>query len=136
MKMPADWIVQDLIDLINLKQEESLQLDFKRAESLDSTERKKTEISKDVSAFANSAGGTIVYGIGESVREPHVAEVFSPIDPTKCPKEWLEQVINSRVQPRIHGVLINPVELDSPHLGQYAYVVCIPQSETAHQASD
>jgi hypothetical protein len=136
MKMPADWIVQDLMDLINLKQEESLQLDFKRAESLDSTERTKTEISKDVSAFANSAGGAIVYGIGKSVREPHVAEVFSPIDPTKCPKEWLEQVINSRVQPRIHGVRINPVELDSPHLGQYAYVVCIPQSETAHQASD
>jgi predicted HTH transcriptional regulator len=73
--------VQDLVDLINLKQEESLQLDFKRAESLDSTERRKAEISKDVSAFANSAGGTIVYGIGESAGEPHVAEIFSPIDP-------------------------------------------------------
>src|SRR6266480_2389135 len=136
MKSPADWAEQDLIDLIHLKQEESLQLDFKRAESLDSTDKKKTEISKDVSAFANSAGGTIVYGIGESAHEPRYAETFSPIDPAKYSKEWLEQIINARIQPRVHGVLINPVELGRSHLGQYAYVVCIPQSETAHQASD
>ncbi len=135
MKSPAEWTEQDLVDLIHLKQEENLQLDFKRAESLDSTDKKKTEISKDVSAFANSAGGTIVYGIGESAHEPRYAESFSPIDPAKHSKEWLEQVINSRIQPRIHGVLINPAALCSSHPGQFAYVVCIPQSETAHQAS-
>jgi hypothetical protein len=136
MKLPEDWGEQDLVELISLKQEENLQLDFKRAESLDSTDKKKTEISKDVSAFANSAGGTIVYGISESAQEPRYAETLSPINPAKYPKEWLEQIINSRIQPRIQEVLINPVDLGSSCPGQYAYVVCIPQSTTAHQASD
>ncbi len=136
MKSPVEWTEEDLFELINLKQEETLQLDFKRAESLDSNEKKKTEISKDVSAFANSAGGTIVYGIAESAMKPHFAEMLSPIDPTKYPKEWLEQVINSRIQPRIPGILINSVNLNSTLPGGSAYVACIPQSVTAHQASD
>jgi predicted HTH transcriptional regulator len=133
MKPSSEWSEKDLLELISSKYEESLQLDFKRAESLDSSEKKKIEISKDVSAFANSAGGTIVYGIAESNQEPRCAESLSPIDPSKYNKEWVEQIVNSRIQPRIQGVLINPVPLAG---GKVAYVVCIPQSTTAHQASD
>src|ERR1700758_3350430 len=101
MKSPSEWKEQDLQELINLKVEESLRLEFKRADSLDDANTKKTEISKDVSAFANSAGGTIVYGIAESKQKPSCAESLSPIDPSKYSKEWLEQIINSRIQPRI-----------------------------------
>jgi hypothetical protein len=133
MKPPSEWSEADLLELIHLKTEENIQLDFKRADSLGSSDGKKNEISKDVSAFANSAGGTIVYGIAESQNEPHCAESLSPINPSTYSKEWLEQVINSRIQRRIQGVLINAVTLAG---GQVAYVVCIPQSVTAHQASD
>lgn len=137
MNPPEEWTEDDLSELIALKQEESVQLEFKRAESLDAADqRKKTEISKDVSAFANSAGGTIVYGIAESSQQPSCAESFSPIDPVKSSKDWLEQVIQSRIQPRVHGIVIRPIELRKNNPGQYVYVVSIPQSETAHQASD
>jgi len=136
VKSPSDWNEEDLKELIRLQQEENVILDFKRAESLDGAEKKKTEISKDVSAFANSAGGTIVYGIAESKTQPHFAEELSPVDPKKWPKEWLEQIVNSRIQPRISGILINPISLTGAYAGLCAYVVCIPQSETAHQASD
>lgn len=136
MKTPAEWSEADLIELIRIKQEEGLQLDFKRAESLDSADKKKMEISKDVSAFANSAGGAIIYGMAESGSQPHYAEKLSPIEPSAYSKEWLEQVINSRIQPRIQGLVINSATLNSSHPGKCAYIVCIPQSTTAHQASD
>ena len=51
-------------------------------------------------------------------------------------KEWLDQVINSRISPKIDGIRINPIPLKTTNLGQCAYVVWIPQSNTAHQASD
>lgn len=49
-------------------------------------------------------------------------------------KEWLEQVINSRIQRRIDGIRINQIELAT---GKVIYAVCIPQSSRApHQAAD
>ena len=44
---------EDIRQLIYLKVEESIQLDFKQAESLGKNDKKKLEIAKDVSAFAN-----------------------------------------------------------------------------------
>ncbi len=137
MKSPDLWNEDDLLQLIANRQEESIQLDFKRADALQQTDgKKKDEISKDVSAFANSTGGTIVYGIAESGGEPRVASGLSPIDPKEISKEWLDQVINSRIQPRVAGIIINPVELGTKDPGKFVYVVIIPQSTTAHQASD
>lgn len=136
MKDVELWEESDIVQLISNKIEESLTLDFKRADSLQQSDGKKSEISKDVSAFANSVGGTIIYGLEESPDPPHVASAISPIDPSKVSKEWLEQVIGSRIQPRILGVKIKPIELSSSSPGQFAYVVAIPESHTAHQASD
>ena len=136
MKHPESWEESDLLQLINSKVEESIALDYKSADALKVTEGKKSEISKDVSAFANSVGGAVVYGIEESPRSPHVAISLSPIDPKEVSKEWLEQVVNSRIQPRIAGLVINPIELKTKHPGEFAYVVVIPESSTAHQASD
>jgi hypothetical protein len=99
-------------------------------------EKSKTEISKDVSAMANSAGGIIIYGIAEDKDEPHPAVALSPIDPKTFSKGWLEQVINSRIIPRIQGLFIRPIQLSNIHPGQVAYIVSVPQSSTAHQAYD
>ena len=43
--------------------EESLNLDYKDARSIAKSDSKKREITKDVSAMANSDGGIIIYGI-------------------------------------------------------------------------
>ena len=45
--------------------EENLHLDYKGAGSLATIDGKKKEISKDISAFANSDGGFVIYGIRE-----------------------------------------------------------------------
>ena len=131
-----NWTEQNLLDLINNQQEEHIQLDFKRAAALARTERDKNEISKDVSAFANTIGGTILYGIQEAQDPPHPAAAIDPVDPNVFTKEWLEQVINSRIQPRISGVFIDPIPLPVTRAGQVVYRVVIPESATAHQASD
>ena len=58
-----EYKFSDLEDLINNEVEENLHLDYKSAGSLSKEDKKKAEITKDVSAFANSDGGIIVYGI-------------------------------------------------------------------------
>lgn len=128
-----DIVEQDLNDLIQLNAEESINLEFKSAGSLDFADQKKAEIAKDICAFANSAGGTIIYGINEI---NHKADSFSPIDGSLFTKEWLEQVIQSRVQRRINDLRIIPIRIGQ-NIKESAYVVKIPESPLApHMTSD
>ena len=126
----------DLENLILNQIEENLGLDYKSAESLGKSVGKKKEISKDVSAFANSNGGIIIYGIKEFDEKDkrHLPKEIDPIDRTKFSKEWLEQVINSNISPRIDDIRITSISLNETN--QVAYLVDIPKSNTAHQSSD
>ena len=65
MREPWKWTQTDLNQLIADKVMENLGLDYKSGCGLGKTDSPKKEISKDISAFANSAGGSIVYGIYE-----------------------------------------------------------------------
>lgn len=123
----------DIRSLITNEVEESINLDFKAAEALDKSDKKKDEISKDISAFANSAGGTIVYGINE---RDHKAASISPINGNIYTKEWLEQVIQSRIQRKIDGIRIHPIRITG-RIEESVYVVNIPESGNApHMAFD
>jgi hypothetical protein len=136
LKNPWEWDESDLEAMVNAGTQESIELDFKASPSLQNDDKKKDEISKDVSAFANSAGGTLLYGMLED-RSTHVAMgLDTGSDPTVITKEWLEQIINSRIQRRIDGIRINQIPLTkSP--GRVAYAVYVPASTRApHQASD
>jgi hypothetical protein len=88
-------------------------------------------LCKDVSAFANSAGGQIVYGITEEGHLP--SGIDGGVDPQEISREWIEQIINSNVQPRIRGLTIKAIPLDGDLT---AYALTIPPSTTAHQAPD
>lgn len=134
--MPTKWDQAELQRHIDDEVEESLNLDYKAGEALDKADKKKIEITKDVSAMANSAGGIIIYGMKEHDEDAkkHLPEKFAPIDRTQFSKEWLQQIINS-IQPRINGIIIHSVDLNTGP-NDVAYVVEIPQSTTAHQAKD
>jgi hypothetical protein len=135
MKEPWEWQEEDLLRLIADARQEDISLDYKRSDSLAKDEAKKTEISKDVSAFANSAGGTIVYGVEEVDQLP--VRIDAGCDPKVVSREWLEQVINSRIQRKIDGLRIKQIELHKTSPGRVAYVVTVPESLRApHQASD
>jgi Putative DNA-binding domain len=134
--MPTKWDQAELQRHIDDEVEENLNLEYKAGDALGASDGKKREITKDVSAMANSAGGIIIYGMKEYDEEDkkHLPEKFTPIDRTQLSKEWLEQVINT-IQPRINGIVIHSVSI-STGADDVAYVVEIPQSTTAHQARD
>jgi hypothetical protein len=132
----CQWTEHDLLILEQQQTPERLDLEYKRREALDNTDSKKTEISKDISAMANSAGGTIVYGVEED-KTARTMRVTGGIDPCVNTTEWLEQIIASRIQRRIDGVRVHQVDLPTRDPGKVAYVVSIPQSARApHMAFD
>lgn len=134
--MEEPWNQSRIQELIDNPTEESLILEYKSAEALGKTDAKKKEITKDVSAMANSAGGVILYGVKE-YDEPtkrHLPEKIDTVNRNEFSKEWIEQIINN-IRPRIDGVIIHPVTIDG-NQAKVVYVIEIQQSATAHQATD
>ena len=134
--MPKNWTENRIRNFIKSGIEESLTLEYKSAEALGKSDYQKKEITKDVSAMANSAGGLLIYGIREFSENDkrHLPEKIVPVNRTEFPREWLEQVINS-IRPRIDGIVIHSVNLRSGK-NNVVYVIEIPQSPTAHQANN
>lgn len=118
----------DLERLIIDEVKESLTLDYKASGSLGKDSKQRDELCKDVTAFANSAGGQIVYGIEEGENNLPI-KVDDGADPAIT-----KQVIDSRVQPRIEGLRITPIQLAKG----FSFVLTIPQagSRAPHQAPD
>jgi Putative DNA-binding domain len=121
----------DLERLISEEIGESLILEYKRSRALSMDSKARDEICKDVSAFANSAGGQIIYGIEEDKNLP--TKLDEGADPSIV-KEWIEQILDSRIQPRIEGLVIKPIQLAKG----YGFILNIPQatSRAPHQAPD
>lgn len=134
--MDEKWDQKRLEALISDEVEESLNPDYKAAAALEKTDDKRREITKDVSSFANSDGGIIIYGISEYKKKEkkHLPNKLTPVDRTQFSREWLEHV-TSNIRPKISGLLIHSVSLDSGS-NDVAYVVEIPKTTTAHQAQD
>ena len=110
----------DLERLVEDAIQESLTLDYKSSAALAKDSKSRDELCKDVSALANSAGGQIVYGVEEKDQKPYkVDDGVSGIT-----REWIEQVIDSNIQPRILGLVISPIQLAKG----YAFIISVPQS--------
>jgi schlafen family protein len=134
LREPWEWQEDDIQALIREQRKESLELEYKKSDALGKTDSKKKEITKDVSAMANSAGGTIVYGIDEQKNSNGPIQLDGGVDPHEVSTEWLEQVI-AGIQRRINGVRVRAVTMSST--GRPVYVVWVPQSTWApHMASD
>jgi Schlafen, AlbA_2 len=125
----------DLERLVTDDVQESLTLDYKDAGALGRNSQQRNELCKDVSAFANAAGGQIVYGIQETNHHPQRVQDADAVDSAQVSREWIEQVIDSGVQPRVAGLQIQPIDV-AP--GRAAYVLTVPQATTwaPHQAPD
>lgn len=129
MKYDKDY----LNGLIENRVEENLNLEYKAAMALDKHPTRTIEISKDISAFANSDGGILIYGIKEDNQLKHIPKELDPVNRKNFPKEWLEQIINDKIRPRIENLKIHPVDISDEEV---VYVIQITKSDTAHQADD
>jgi hypothetical protein len=136
MRPVAEWDESDLAALIRDEVQESINLDYKRSAALGKNDKEKNELSKDVSAFANSEGGLLIYGMQE---DGHVATAIDAgLDRTKITKEWLESVIKSNIHPLVDRLLIKQIHLPSKGADLVAYALEIGQatSRAPHQAFD
>ena len=92
MDFTRDYLTRLIADQI----EESSILEYKAAESLGRSDGKKRDITKDISALANAAGGILIYGIREHTDpdQSHLPEALDPVDQSKFSKAWLDQIIS------------------------------------------
>ncbi|MCE2434851.1 MAG: ATP-binding protein [Candidatus Latescibacteria bacterium] len=126
--MNSPRTLQDLENMIKNEIQENIHLDYKRSSAL--LPKNSQEIAKDVSAFANSDGGCIIYGIEEDKHLPK--RIDSGVDHNIYTRERLEDVITSNISPRIEGIEISQIQLSSDGS---VYIVDIPKSSRGpHQA--
>lgn len=81
------------------------------------------EFLADVSAFANSSGGDLIYGIDEDGEGRASALVPQPGNPDEEARRFQDVLMNG-VEPRIPGVQVQPV----PVRGGFILVIRVPQS--------
>jgi len=114
--------------LIDNEYEESKHLDYKRGDALIKSDAKKQRgLCKHVSAFANSTGGLLIYGIEEIDHKPK--RIF-PLDGNEITKEWIEHVINSGIKKKIKNIVIYPIRIGG-EISQSVYIIKIPKSDDA-----
>ena len=116
-----------LVAIIEASAPEGLTLEFK-SKLPGRTDRDRAELLKDVSAMANAAGGTILFGIEEKAGIASSFSGFNGADPDSEIRR-LAQIIESGIEPRLSGVnfeyvatpkgdvlvLQIPESFDSPH---------------------
>lgn len=124
----------DLQRLVDEALEESLTLDYKASAALSREGKAPDEMCKDITALANSAGGQLVYGIEEDKVTRKPSHIDDGVDDPKITREWIEQIINSRVQPRMNGIRTVRIDIGN---GKFGYVISVPQTLIGpHQAPD
>lgn len=118
--------VDDLNALITNQITEDLHLDYKRSATFEKPlQDVKTDLSKDVSAFANSDGGVLVYGIAEDNTTKLPVSLDNGVDHKVWTRERIESLINAHISPRIDGLEVVQIRLSTD---QSAYVVAVPKS--------
>jgi predicted HTH transcriptional regulator len=124
--------IAEIDQMIKDEVQESLHLDYKDSRAIN--KNKKEDIAKDVSAFANSDGGLLIYGVSEKDHFPDAIDSGVDFVESKCTREWLEQVINSNISPKVDDIRIAAIPLSADRC---LYAVSVPKSlRGPHQASD
>jgi hypothetical protein len=124
------WAVVN--EWVSSKREEDLHLDFKekgRGSLSDLDDSDKRNLSKSLSAFANTEGGLLIFGIGTKDRgkQPDCATDVLPIKNIAFFKQRIEARLKDATDPPVVGVRLVIVEdPDSPGDGLLA--IYAPQS--------
>ncbi|MER8552749.1 ATP-binding protein [Mesorhizobium sp. M1217] len=112
----------DVAELVADAQHEGLSLEFKR-DMYGNSDADRKEFLKDLSSFANSAGGYLVIGIDE---DQGAAIATTPIaGDSDAALQRLEQIARTGIEPRIVGIRMRAVPMAA---GGFVYVIRTPKS--------
>jgi hypothetical protein len=129
-KRIEDITADDIGSLVENQVPEDRTLDYKR-QLPEATDRGHKDFAKDVAAFANAAGGDLIYGIDETRGDdgqptglPAALEGLVALN-LDSEERRLTQIILNGVSPRVHGVRFRSVPLPND---RYALVIRVPKS--------
>lgn len=116
---------QSLLEFVELELAEDTYLDYKQAWTSKSDDDAKRELLKDVTGFANSAGGHILIGVRDPKSGGSATERMKGVQDGGKLAIWIERVISHCIDPRIAGVQVKLVPLSS---GAGCVVIHVPSS--------
>ena len=121
----------DVQRLITDRVQEGPHLDFKRDLPAAWDNSARHELLADVTAFANSGGGDIVYGVDEN--EAAEASVICPQTLASVDQEVrrLQDFLLNLAEPRLPGVQVHAVPINEAGKPGHVLVVRVPQSWAA-----
>lgn len=122
----ADITEEDLRALITNGVAEQRTLDYKR-DLPGNSDKENVELRKDVSSFANAAGGHLIFGMDAKNGIPVNLCGTETTDPDGDIRR-MEGIIGAGIKPRIQGVEMRPLKLDS---GRFVIIIRIPRSWVA-----
>ncbi|MBX3353376.1 MAG: ATP-binding protein [Phycisphaeraceae bacterium] len=122
-KAIKDITSSDLVALVANGTEEGRNLEFKR-ELPGSADKDKAELCADVSSFANTAGGYILYGVEETNGAASAVPGLRDANPDATNLR-LHQILSSGIDPPIPGVAFQAISTDS---GAVVIAVHVPRS--------
>jgi hypothetical protein len=124
LEKPIEQVVEaDLRALIENQVSERKTIEYKQTLP-GRSEADRKEFLADVSSFANASGGHLVYGMKEEGGLP-VELCGLDIDDADSVVAALDNSIRDGIRPRIPGVVVWPVRLES---GRIAVVIRVPRS--------
>lgn len=124
LEKPIEQVVEaDLRTLVENQVSERKTIEYKQALVWRPDEKRK-EFLADVSSFANASGGHLVYGMKEEGGLP-VELCGLDVDDADSIVTALDSSIRTGIKPRIPGVVVWPVRLES---GKVAVVIHLPRS--------
>lgn len=113
--------------LIENEIEEGWTLDYKSSVNIETTAGKR-ELARDISGFANSAGGILLIGVNENKQAGHPGRpLLEPLGVLRMPgfNQRVQDIVADAVVPRLTGLSTREIPLSS---GLAIYVVAVEDS--------
>jgi Putative DNA-binding domain len=123
--------LKEIQALIDNEIQESLHLDYKEARAVGKASKQKSDFAKDASAFANSDGGVLIYGIQE---KGHLPVAITGIDHSQFSREFIEQTIRTNISSPSPNFTVIQIPINKK---ESVYVVKVEKSfGTPHQRKE
>ncbi len=127
--MTDSEIYQIIDSWVRTKTPESIFIDYKR-ELRFNNEKEKINLGKDISSFANTKGGCLLYGVDEDKHSKDSAPVpkeYYGIDKIERDLIDIENILNSIISPPLPELRIRRIPLEH-NVGKFVYLIWHPKS--------